>query len=261
MADETGHDDQGRVIVIGWQPIAVSLLGIAVLAVGFIAGRAMSNRRTAAAGPQASGSQASAAVPSAAGQGLVVPGASGGDVLPPSFFDESPGSSQALDLPVPAHPLLYHPAPDFTMPRLGTEESVTLRDLAGKPIMINFWATWCPPCRHEMPWIQAVYDAYRDQGLEVLAVNAGEKVSQDRAAATVSAFVEMMALTFPVLFGDLDSSIEVQRAYSVAGLPATYFVDPSGTVVDLHTGMFPNGATLELKVRRLLGLAGTASPP
>ncbi len=247
--------------MIGWQPVFVSVAVIGVLVAGFLAGRTASSRRSAVAGDGQWGSQA-ASVPTddVASQLVVVPGsASGGASRLPAGSGFDP--NQALDLPVPAHPLLRQPAPDFSMPLLGTEETVTLSGLAGKPVVVNFWATWCPPCRHEMPWIQAVYDGYRDQGLVVLAVNAGEKVSQDQAPATVSAFVEMMSITFPVLFADLDSSIEVQRAYSVGGLPATYFVDPSGTVVDVHTGMFPNRPTLELKVRRLLGLPDAPASP
>lgn len=136
------------------------------------------------------------------------------------------------------------------MTRIDTGEEVKVGDFAGQPLMVNFWATWCPPCRYEMPWIQKVYDDNRDAGFVVLAVNAGERVPPSMLEDTVTQFVDSMDLSFPVLIGD--NTLQVQRSWSVTGLPATFFVDVEGNVVDAHQGMFPNLATLAAKVSTLV---------
>ena len=101
-------------------------------------------------------------------------------------------------VPAPADatpaPLPDRPAPDFTLPTLdGT--TVTLSELKGQVALINVWATWCPPCRAEMPTIQATYEQYREQGFTVLAVDLQED------PRTVAGFMREFKLTFPALLG------------------------------------------------------------
>jgi peroxiredoxin len=117
------------------------------------------------------------------------------------------------------------PAPDFALRALdGT--TVRLSDLRGKKVLVNFWASWCVPCRNEMPEFQ---QAYADGSLVVLAVNALDLDDEEQARA----FVKQLGFTYPVVFDDQG---EVQRAYNVRGLPTSYLVGPDGTVIALQIG-------------------------
>lgn len=126
-------------------------------------------------------------------------------------------------------PLADHPAPDFTLPSLD-ETGVTLSDLRGQVVLINVWATWCPPCRAEMPAIQAAYAQYRDQGFTVLAVNVREE------PATVGQFLQQQHLTFPAL---LDRDGQVSAAYRANLLPSSFFVDRQGIIRVVYRGPMP----------------------
>jgi thiol-disulfide isomerase/thioredoxin len=104
---------------------------------------------------------------------------------------------------------------------------VSLEDLRGQVVMVNFWATWCPPCRSEMPTIQAAYKTYRDQGFTVLAVNASETPN------TIQPFVQQMGLTFPIV---LDQNEAIQRQFGIDGFPTSLFIDPNGVLYATHNG-------------------------
>jgi cytochrome c biogenesis protein CcmG/thiol:disulfide interchange protein DsbE len=106
-------------------------------------------------------------------------------------------------------------------------ESIALDDYRGSVILLNFWATWCGPCREEMPAFQAAYEARKDDGLVVLAVNYQQK------AADVTPFVEELGLTFPVA---LDPSLKVATLYRVRGLPMSLVIDREGLVRVRHVG-------------------------
>lgn len=93
---------------------------------------------------------------------------------------------------IPPAPRPGAPAPDFELPTLNGE-LIRLEDLRGQAVVVNLWATWCPPCRAEMPDMQRVYDEYRDDGLVILAIN------QREAPAEVQTFVDELGLTFPIL--------------------------------------------------------------
>ncbi len=107
-------------------------------------------------------------------------------------------------------------------------ETIELSDLKGKVVAINFWATWCPPCRAEMPAFQAAYTGQENSDFVVLAVNVGETGEQ------VQEFVDEFGLTFPVV---LDSSEEIANAYGVKGLPVTVWVDSEGIIQNQHIGL------------------------
>lgn len=132
---------------------------------------------------------------------------------------------QAGDRPGP-RPVIF-PAPDFTLPAL-SGGTLRLSDLRGKVVLLNFWATWCVPCRTEMPAIETLYQRYKDQGLEVLAVNLDVL-----STAGVEAFVKEVGVTFPII---LDPSWGTARAYRVFGLPTTYLIDRAGNVVVREVG-------------------------
>ena len=102
---------------------------------------------------------------------------------------------------------------------IGTDpdgNTIRLRDLRGKVVFLNFWATWCIPCRLEMPAMERLYREFKDQGFVVLAVNLQESPS------AVRAFTRELKLTFPVM---LDPDGKATTAYLVRGLPATYLID------------------------------------
>jgi peroxiredoxin len=121
-------------------------------------------------------------------------------------------------------------APDFQLQRLDGQV-VTLSSLRGSPVLLNFWATWCGPCRVEIPFIQEVFEDEKraEQGLVILAINAGE------ASSKVKQFMEQYGLSFHVL---LDKDTRVARNYNVRGIPTTFFIDKNGIIKDMKIGAF-----------------------
>ena len=104
------------------------------------------------------------------------------------------------------------------------EEMVDLKSLKGKTVIVNFWATWCPPCRREMRSLENLYQSTKDKNVEILAVNIGEDID------TVFSFLGAIepSPTFPMLF---DSDAVSMKVWSVKGLPTTYIINPDGNVV------------------------------
>jgi peroxiredoxin len=118
-------------------------------------------------------------------------------------------------------------APDFALSTL-EGRPVRLREFRGKLVLVNFWATWCAPCLHEMPSMEQLYQTFKQTEFVLLAV------SMDRQGEGVARpFVDKLKLTFPVL---LDSTLEVSRQYSVRGLPTTYLIDPEGLLIGVAIG-------------------------
>jgi len=113
-------------------------------------------------------------------------------------------------------------ARDFTLPIASTGGSRSLSDLKGKVVFLNFWATWCGPCRAEMPSMEALHIKYRDKGLEMFAVNSLEK------EADVIAFMENNRLTFPTAL-DLDG--KVNSSYGIQAIPTTFLINRKGEIV------------------------------
>ena len=128
-----------------------------------------------------------------------------------------------LDLIKPARAKI---AEDFT---LATPDGgrFRLRDQRGRVVFINFWATWCPPCREEMPAMERLYQQHRDTGFVMVAVSA------DTNAKTVPAFVKEQKLTFSIA---LDPQLEVANVYGVRALPSSFIVDKNGELVALALG-------------------------
>ena len=135
-------------------------------------------------------------------------------------------------------------APDFTLTGLNSEE-IHLADLRGQAVVINMWASWCPPCRAEMPALQRVYEANKDRGLVVLAVNT---TYQDTQSAAVD-FVEQRGLTFPVLF---DITGDVSNQYLVRAMPTTFFVGRDGVIDQVVVGGPMSEATIRAGVEEAL---------
>jgi len=118
-------------------------------------------------------------------------------------------------------------APNFTLTDMQGQQ-VSLADLKGKVVILNFWATWCPPCREEMPSMEMLHRKYKDQGLVILAVN----VEQEGMAA-VKGFLQKTPYTFPIL---LDTEAEVQNLYKVFRFPESFIIDKNGNVVEKVIG-------------------------
>ncbi|MDR1352217.1 MAG: TlpA family protein disulfide reductase [Treponema sp.] len=113
------------------------------------------------------------------------------------------------------------PVIDFSL-KLADGRTITLSDLKGKVVFLNFWATWCPPCREEMPSMEILYRRFRSQGLELLAVDLMEN------SKTVSAFLSDNNLSFPAA---LDSNGRVGSNYGIQAIPATFIVDRDGKII------------------------------
>ena len=127
------------------------------------------------------------------------------------------------------------PAPDFRLENLDGK-SISLSDFQGKPVLINFWATWCRPCVSEMPYIQQVHEGWSKRGLVVLAINIGESPSE------VKKFLQTHNLSLPVL---LDTEENAARKYNITGIPTTFFIDSDGIIQQKIIGAFPNKGAIE----------------
>jgi peroxiredoxin len=144
----------------------------------------------------------------------------------------APGSGPILAEAADVQPTVGHRAPDFTL-RDASGRPVRLSQvLAQKAVLLNFWATWCPPCREEMPSMERVYRDYQARGLEILAVSL-DLGTEASVAARVNAFMAELRLTFPAL---LDLSGEATRAYRIRALPVTLLIDRQGQIRALEIG-------------------------
>ena len=119
-------------------------------------------------------------------------------------------------------------APDFQLTSLAGE-NIRLSDLRGRAVILNFWASWCPPCRAEMPAIQAVHEKYSAEDLIVVAINASSQDNLDAAQE----FLDSLNLSFLVL---KDTTGSVQELYQVTALPTTFFIDRQGIIQKLVIG-------------------------
>ena len=146
----------------------------------------------------------------------------------PSALNPDPSSNLSGSSPALSGVATGSAAPDFTLKTLDGGQ-VSLSDLHGRPVFINFWASWCAPCREEMPDIVEAYNRHRDAGLVVLAIdNTQLDVVED-----VRAFVREFQMPFPVL---LDEEGAATKAFGVLGLPTSVFVDRDGIVRGVNVG-------------------------
>ncbi len=119
---------------------------------------------------------------------------------------------------------------------------VSLSDLRGRPVMLNFWATWCGPCHSEMPFLQQAYNRWQDKGLVLLTVNLRE------SAAAARQFIQDGNYSFPVL---LDASGDMSGRYSIAAIPSTFFIAENGAIIDKRVGSFQNLDTIEASLAKI----------
>jgi len=158
-----------------------------------------------------------------------------------AFSADRGGASTNGLVPAPRAGFL---APDFTLQTLDGE-TVSLASLRGQAVLVNIWASWCVPCRAEMPAIQRVYEEYKDQGFVVLAVNS---TVQD-TAASAKAFIAEFGLTFPILL-DVDGA--ATGLYQVRALPSSFFIGRDGIIVEVVIGGPMSETLLRTRVEKIL---------
>ena len=159
------------------------------------------------------------------GSGLVLAGCSSGSA--------SDGGSDAERL-----------APDFQLLSLDGQ-TISLSDFRGKPVLLNFWATWCGPCKFEMPFLQEIYEdeEWLEKGLVILAVDVGEN------PARVKLFASSLKLSFTVLL-DIDQDVALQ--YNLRAFPTTFFLDKDGIIQDAKIGAFADRTEIEKRLGKIV---------
>lgn len=124
---------------------------------------------------------------------------------------------------------LQDPAPDFTLKSL-SGENLKLSELRGEVVMVNFWASWCGPCRQEMPLLDQLYKRYQPMGFTILGVNVEED------AGVAKKVLQELPVSFPILF---DQTNKISELYQVSAMPSTFLVDRDGKLRYLHKGYQP----------------------
>ena len=148
---------------------------------------------------------------------------------------------------VPALPIgvsISNIAPDFQLQTF-TGDTISLSGLRGKPVLVNFWATWCPPCKAEMPYLQQVYDSWSAKGLVLLAVDIGEKPDKIVGFMTTN----NITLTMPI---PMDADGKVSKSYLIGAIPTTFLIDKDGVIRQKIVGAFPNVAAIENELKKIM---------
>ncbi len=143
---------------------------------------------------------------------------------------------------VQSGPRVGQRAPDFELKNLDGQ-TISLEDLRGKAVLLNFWATWCGPCRGEMPYLEEIYQEWSDEKLLLLAINIGESSSQAKD------FLQSNNLSLPVL---LDIRQAVAEQYNITAIPTTFFIDKDGIIQDKVVGSFRDKETIESYIFKIV---------
>lgn len=135
-------------------------------------------------------------------------------------------------------------APDFKLAQINganPADSIQLSKRSGHGVMLNFWATYCPPCEREMPYIQTMHERYHDQGVDIISINL------DSTELVVQNFIEKYSLTFPVL---RDKDFAVRELYGINPIPSSIFIDQNGKIVEKVNGELKLDE-LEKKIKKI----------
>lgn len=132
-------------------------------------------------------------------------------------------------------------APDFILKNLDGEK-VHLKDYRGQGVLLNFWGTWCGPCKEEMPYLNHIHQKNAVKGVKILAIDVGESRYQ------VNNFVERYDLKFPII---LDKDREATEAYNIDPMPTTFFIDKNGKVVKKVKGQMPGPDYIKKEMRAI----------
>lgn len=159
----------------------------------------------------------------------------------------------ACEVPEVRVPEVGGAAPPFTAVTMDGAEVVSA-DLRGAPYMLNIWATWCAPCREEMPELQELHDAYADQGFQVVGVSVDDRGAKEQ----IVAFTGELGLTFPIYH---DPTWEIMDSYLLLGLPGSFLIDSEGLIARKWMGPFrPMEEDVQRDVRALLPAEPAAQP-
>lgn len=150
-----------------------------------------------------------------------------GVIVALEVFPQERSSQQNI---LASSPLIGKQAPDFTLPTLDGAE-VNLSQFGGMAVLINFWASWCLPCREEMPELVRSYESHKADGLIILGVN----LTYSDTLPDVQAFADEFNVTFPVIL-DKDGAV-AERLYRIPGVPTSIFVNRDGTIERIHVGI------------------------
>jgi len=148
------------------------------------------------------------------------------------FYGGGLESIQSMVRPAPAVVTtadIGQAAPPLKLPQVGSGGDLDLASLKGRPVLLNFWATWCEPCRAEMPALQRAQERYRESGLVVLGVDFQERDEE------ITAFLSQVGVTFLSL---VDRTGEVTRQWRATGLPTTFLIDRQGIIRDVRVGPY-----------------------
>ncbi len=156
--------------------------------------------------------------------------------------DSAIGAADFAATPVPQD----RPAPAFDLPALAGPGSIALRSPAGSIIVVNIWASWCPPCRQEAPQLEQVWTRYRSPGVRFIGVDHQDTRSGGRS------FVRQFGITYPIAF---DPSGTVAARYGAVGIPATFVIGPNGRIAYRFLGK-TTAAMLATILDRLIGRSG-----
>ncbi len=149
-----------------------------------------------------------------------------------------------LSLTLSLNALAQKPAPAFTLPTLTGNGEISLSALKGRVVYVDFWATWCPPCRKSFPWMDEMQSQYGPDGLTIVAI------SIDRNRELAERFIQQMKPGFTVAH---DPQGAVSKKYQVSAMPTSYLIDRTGNIVSTHIGFRESdGARLERKIEDLL---------
>ena len=136
------------------------------------------------------------------------------------------------------------PAPEFTL-TLFDGGQISLAELRGRPVVLNFWASWCDPCKDEAPLLEAAWRKYKDQGLMVIGV---DYLDQEPAAR---AYLQEFQITYP---NGPDLGSKIARRYFIRGVPETFFIGPDGQIKSFKEGPFTTMEELEASIREIMSI-------
>ena len=139
-------------------------------------------------------------------------------------------------------PQIGKTAPDFELLSLDGQ-SVSLCGFRGQPVLLNFWTTWCPPCRYEMPILQSASEEFAGEGLVILAIDIGESLSG------VESFMESNGFTFTAL---LDTDQQVSLKYNVRSMPTSFFIDEDGIIKAIKIGAYLSRIDIKRDLRTII---------
>jgi len=135
------------------------------------------------------------------------------------------------------------PAPAFALPR-ASGDALTLESLKGRVVFVDFWASWCAPCKRSFPWMNELHRKYGDKGFTIVAVNV------DKRRADADRFLAQVPAAFPVVY---DPEGKAPAAYGVKGMPSSYLIDARGNVVQVESGFNDDhAAAIEARIRDLV---------